>query len=81
MMGWLTAVGVGLLVIACIIWSCTRGEEYVHEYDDHYPLELVRPLKTPQETRVAIRKALKTEEANRARIDARIRKYREQLRR
>lgn len=80
-MGWLTVIGVGLMVIAAIIWSCTRGEDYVQEHDDRFPLEMVRPLKTDKETRVAIRAALRTEEANLKRIEARVRKYREQLRR
>lgn len=80
-MGWYTAIGVALLAIAAVVWFRTREREYVREHDDHYPLEMVRPLHSPQEVRVAIRAALRTEEANLKRIEARVRKYREQLRR
>lgn len=79
-MSWLTVVGVTLLVVAALIWAMTRGEEIVtREHDDHYPLELVRPLPTKQDRNTAIRAALRTEEANLKRIEARIRKYRAQL--
>jgi hypothetical protein len=81
MIGAWTVFGVGLLVVAGILWWRSREREFIRLSDPQYPKSSVVKLMTKRESVAAIRRALAYDQANLKKIEARIENYREQLRR